>query len=657
VNLSLALCAAALTGASGFIAAAAGYRTRRGDRIFSLIMALGCACGLVAAFRSMASIGTSVRSLPWSIPEGNFQVRLDALAGMFLAQIFLIGAAGSIYAIGYWSARKHPQTVGKLRIFYGLMVAGMALLVLADNSLLFLFGWEIMAIAGFFAVTSDDNLPAVRESGFVYFVATRLGTLLLILMFAVLRAKTGSFSLEINGLAGTSSTATAIFILGLVGFGMKAGLMPLHVWLPGAHANAPTHVSALMSGVLIKMGIYGMVRLVSLFDKIPIWWGLVLFALGIVSAVLGVAFAIGQHDLKRLLAYHSVENIGIIAMGLGLALLGRATGHPSLVALGLAGALLHTWNHGLFKALLFFSAGSVLKATQTRDLDALGGLSKKMPWTSIAFLIGAVAICGLPPLNGFVSELFVYLGMLRAGTHNLGIVGVVAMLGVPVLALVGALAVACFVKVFGVVFLGESRSSHGQSASESPWSMLAPMALLAGCCVTIGTMPLLVVPILEHAIVVFGVDPRQTGLDALLPLHPIGWLNLSLMLAVILLAFLMSRVSPGARAARVPTWDCGYSAPSPRMQYTSSSFAEGLVRMFASILRPQIRTPTLRQPFPDSSQFESHVPEVVLDLLVTPIFRLLGRIATRARVFQPGSTHLYVTYILATLLVMLFIWH
>jgi hydrogenase-4 component B len=576
---------------------------------------------------------------------------------MFLGQIFLIGAAGAIYALGYWPAHKHRQTAGRLRIFYGLMVAGMALLVIAENSILFIFGWEIMAIAGFFAVSTDDHLPAVRESGFVYLVATRVGTLLIIAMFALLRATTGSFSLAIHGLAGASSIGLAVYVLGLLGFGMKAGLMPLHVWLPGAHANAPSHVSALMSGVLIKMGIYGLIRLGSLFDKVPLWWGLVLFGLGIVSAVLGVAFAIGQHDLKRLLAYHSVENIGIITMGLGLSLIGRATGHPMLVALGLAGALLHTWNHGLFKALLFLSAGSVIHAAKTREIDALGGLFRKLPWTSIAFLTGAVAICGLPPLNGFISELFIYIGMLRAGLYDLGPVGVIASLGAPVLALVGALAVACFVKVFGVVFLGAPRSHHGSTADESPWSMLAPMALLAACCVTIGALPFLVVPILDNASVVWRTAPQHLSVGTLAPLGPIGWLNLALIVAVVLVALILTRVSAKRRFAQGPTWDCGYSSPSPRMQYTASSFADGIVGMFGSVLRPRKKLPTLAEPFPGPSQFESHVPEVVLDLFVTPIFRWIGRLATWVRIIQPGSPHLYVTYILATLVVMLIIWH
>src|ERR1019366_3529425 len=271
---------------------------------------------------------------------------------------------------------------------------------------LFLVGWETMALAAFFCITTEDRDEAVRQTGYVYLVATRIGTLLLFAMFAVLHAASGTWDFAAPGASIAPSSATAIFVLALLGFGLKAGLMPLHVWLPGAHANAPSHVSALMSGVLIKTGIYGIARVCSFFDHPPVGWGVALLVAGAVSGVLGVAFAVGQHDLKRLLAYHSVENIGIITMGLGVAVLGRAVGSAPLVALGLAGALLHIWNHALFKALLFLSAGPVLHATGTREMDQLGGLAKRMPRTAFAFLLGAVAICGLPPLNGFVSELF-----------------------------------------------------------------------------------------------------------------------------------------------------------------------------------------------------------------------------------------------------------
>jgi hydrogenase-4 component B len=394
------------------------------------------------------------------------------------------------------------------------------------------------------------------------------------------------------------------------------------------------------------MGIYGLVRLSGIFERPPVGWGLALLALGVVSAVLGVAFALGQHDLKRLLAYHSVENIGIIVMGLGLALVGRVLDRPALAALGLAGALLHTWNHGLFKALLFLGAGSVIHATGTREIDRLGGLAKKMPKTALAFLIGAVAISGLPPLNGFVSELLIYLGMLSATIDDLGAVGLGIAFGVPALAMVGALAVACFVKVFGVVFLGEPRTAAVDAAHESPRSMLAPMAVLALLCIAIGVAPPLVAPVLA----------RATGapIAELAPLNSIAIANAILLACLLLIALWLGRSR--RRAARTVTWDCGYVAPTPRMQYTASSFAAGLVGLFSFALRPSRHDPELSEPFPKSTRFESHVPEVVLDLGIGPAVAWLARQTARLRFLQQGNLQLYLLYVLATLIVLLVVW-
>src|SRR5262249_9358993 len=334
------------------------------------------------------------------------------LSAIFLVPVFLISLLGNVYGLDYWKQTAHPENGRKLRLFYGLLTAGMALLVIARNSILFLFGWEIMALSAFFLVTTEDNDTEVRAAGWVYLVATHVATLCLFALFALLRMAGGSFALTpLAEGSVTPALATAIFVLALVGFGLKAGIMPLHIWLPGAHAAAPSHVSAIMSGVLIKMGIYGLVRVTSLLPTPPLEWGTTVLVLGAVSGVLGVAFAIGQHDLKRLLAYHSIENIGIIAMGLGLAMIGRTLSRPDWVLLGLAGVLLHVWNPALFKALLFLSAGSVIHATHSREIDRLGGLAKTMPWTALSFLVGAMAICGLPPLNGFVSEFLIYLGM------------------------------------------------------------------------------------------------------------------------------------------------------------------------------------------------------------------------------------------------------
>jgi hydrogenase-4 component B len=430
------------------------------------------------------------------------------------------------------------------------------------------------------------------------------------------------------------------------------------VWLPGAHANAPSHVSAVMSGVLIKVGIYGLLRLVSFFPHPPLWWGGLVVGLGAVSGIFGVAFAIGQHDLKRLLAYHSVENIGIICIGLGTALLGRSLGRGDLVALGLAGALLHTWNHGLFKALLFLSAGSVLHATHTRDIDRLGGLGRLMPSTALFFIVGAVAICGLPPLNGFVSELFVYLGLLRSVASAPGRLWLVGAFGAPALALIGALAVACFVKVYGAVFLGEPRSDHATHASESGRAMLAPMAALAALCAFIGLGAPLCAPVLDAAVSAFA--PEWRGLrPPLTTLAPLGWVSIAAfaLVAVVLAAaaLLRARIRAHARAPEVGTWDCGYARPSPTMQYTSSSFAQMLVGFFAWALRPNAHRPHLAAVFPRPDGFHSHLPETVLDRVVLPSTHAVGRAFRVIHFIQRGGVQHYLLYILVTLL-FLFLW-
>jgi len=367
--------------------------------------------------------------------------------------------------------------------------------------------------------------------------------------------------------------------------------------------------------------------------------------------VLGVGFAIAQHDLKRLLAYHSVENIGIICIGLGVALLGRSLGRPELVVLGAAGALLHVWNHGLFKALLFLGAGAVLHATGTRDLDRLGGLWRRMPRTGLAFLVGAVAICGLPPLNGLVSELFIYLGLFRAGGGGGG-PWLAGALAAPALALVGALAVACFVKVIGAVFLGQARSPAVDRAREVGPAMLSPMAVLAGCCVFIGIGAPLLSPVLDAGVACWMGTSAAPPLTSVAPLVTVSATSAALLVAMVGVG---SWVAARARAAAAEagTWDCGYAAPSPRMQYTASSFGEMLVALFAWALRPEARAPRLVGPFPPAASFHSHVPDTVLDRAVVPAFSLAGRAFARLRPLQRGSIHLYLVYILGTLLALL----
>jgi hydrogenase-4 component B len=656
MNEWLVIAGIAAAGSSGV----PGLFTRRdgslGERIALALLTIGAAAGGWGAARALVSPSAPPGlALHWLVPGGELRVYIDALSAMFLLPIFLLSLLGAVYGLAYWSQQEHPDNGRKLRVFYGLLTAAMALLVSARNALLFLVGWEVMALAAFLLITTVDRDPEVREVGYVYLVATRIGTLCLFAMFAALFALRGDWNIE-GPLDSHHSLALAVFLLGFVGFGLKAGVMPMHVWLPGAHAGAPSHVSAVMSGVLIKVGIYGLVRITSLFPAPPSWWGGMLLIFGLASAVLGVAFAIGQHDIKRLLAYHSVENIGIICIGIGLALVGRALGRPDLVVLGLAGGLLHVWNHGLFKGLLFLAAGSVIHATGTREIDRLGGLQKRMPRTGLAFLVGATAISGLPPLNGFISELLIYVGLFRATTSGPGRLWMAAALSAAGLALVGALAVACFVKVFGAVFLGEARSGATARAHEADWRMVAPMGVLASLCAAIGFGPLLVAPILDRAAAVWARDlapglPRLTALAPLVSVTVVGGLLAATVAATAGWLFSHTRGEP----AVVGTWDCGFVAPSARMQYTSSSFAEMLVGIFRWALRPKLHRHRLREPFPAPSRFDSHVPDVVLDELLVPGGRATARGFQWLRWLQRGSAHAYLVYILVAL-VWLLLW-
>ena len=653
MTIGLIITAVTLVGASGLPGLFLDKDRGAGERIATVLMVAGSACGIAGALLALAAPGAAGVDLPWSVPGGGFSVAIDAISAMFLIQIFAVSALGAIYGLEYWRQIDHPENGRRLRLFYGLMTAGMATLVVARNSVLFLAGWEIMALGAFLTITTDDQLPAVREVGYLYLITTRLSTLCLFAMFALLHAATGTF--DFVAPRSEAGLSTAIFILALAGFGLKAGLMPLHVWLPGAHASAPSHVSALMSGVVIKMGIYGMMRVCSLFANPPLWWGGVVLGLGVISGVFGVAFAIGQHDLKRLLAYHSVENIGIICMGLGLALTGRSLGRVDLVALGLAGALLHVWNHGLFKALLFLSAGSVLHATGTRQIDQLGGLLKPMPWTGLAFLLGAVAICGLPPLNGFVSELLIYLGSFRMATGSGERIWLAGAFTAPALALVGALAVACFVKAFGAAFLGDARTGRARAARESGPLMLGPMAVLALGCLVIGIAPALVAPVLDAAVAAWAPDRvgGPTPLGHLAPFGAVTTAALAVLAAAGTTGAVLWMSTRRAVGGTVGTWDCGYAAPATTMQYSSSSFGQMLVKMFSWALWPDAHAPRIDGMFPSRTSFHSHVPDLVLDRAIYPAARGVGRVFSWMRWLQLGSINVYLLYILITLVALL----
>ena len=590
------------------------------------------------------------------LPFGEAQLGVDPLSALFLLPMFVVTGCSAVYGVGYWPARKHPGNVGKLSFFLGLLSASLTVLFLARNTLLFLIAWEVMAFSAYFALTAEDDKPQVREAGTLYLICTHVGTLALIAMFSLLKGNSGAYLFPAQGsLSAQTGVATGIFVAALIGFGFKSGVMPLHVWLPSAHANAPSHISAILSGVVLKTGIYGMVRVFSAFSELPVWWGCTILILGVISGVAGVAFAIGQHDLKRLLAYHSIENIGIIMMGLGTALIGESLGNAALMVLGLGGALLHVVNHATFKALLFLAAGSVIHATGTRELELMGGVGRRLPWSSLCFLVGAVAICGLPPLNGFVSELMVYLGFFSSIRWSHGLAGAMPALAAPFLALVGALAVACFVKVYGVVFLGTPRTAEHEAGHESPASMLWPMALLCGLCALIGMVPGLIGPPLQNALLGYRSSLAVNRLALLAPFDQVSLLAVSLVLLALLAALLLWR-----RALRLPpvlsrTWGCGYLRPTARMQYSASSFGATLVSWFSGVLCPEQHRKEVAGLFPAAGSLSSHLPETMLERIYLPLLEYLYLKSTPIRRLQHGKLNIYIFYTFITLLLLMFV--
>ena len=588
------------------------------------------------------------------LPFGEAEVGVDPLSAIFLLPIFLVTGCSAVYGVGYWPAQRHPGNVGKLTFFLGLLSASLTAVLLARNTVLFLIAWEVMALAAYFTLSTEDEKPEVREAGILYLITAHLGALALFAMFSLLQGETGAYLFPAQGaLSARTGVATGIFVTALIGFGLKAGIMPLHVWLPSAHATAPSHISAILSGVVLKTGIYGLVRLLSGFADPPLWWGVTVLVLGAVSGVIGVAFAIGQHDLKRLLAYHSIENIGIIMMGLGVALLGQSQGSPALTVLGLGGALLHVVNHATFKALLFLAAGSVIHATGTREIDLMGAVGRRLPATSLYFLVGAVAICGLPPLNGFVSELMVYFGFFSSIRDLPGVAGALPGLAAPVLALIGALAVACFVKVYGVAFLGVPRSPEHEARHEAPGIMLWPMALLSLVCVLIGVAPVLIAAPLQSAVAGYQGALASPLLADLLPLGQLSLLGISLIALACLVAWYLMRRWRALPAAVSSTWGCGYLAPTPRMQYSSSSFGAMLVYWFRGVLRPEVHRKEVSGHFPEVGRFQSHVPETVLEQIFVPFLEYLYRKSAPVRGLQHGKLNIYIFYSFITVVLLL----
>jgi hydrogenase-4 component B len=632
------------------------------------------ACGLTASLSALAGgmDGSAWRAeLPNLIGCVPITLRMDALGAFFVLVVSLPGLAVSLYSLGCARGFGERKKVAALGAFYNVMLLSITLVFVAGNAFLFLIAWEVMTLSTYLLVSFEHEKPETRDAGVLFFVMSHIGTGCLILAFLLLFQASGDYGFDGFHALGDKVPAgkrNAVFLLFLVGFGVKAGIVPLHIWLPAAHPVAPSNVSALMSGVLIKTGVYGMIRV--FFDFLgapPNCWGAAVLTLGTVSAVLGVLYALMEHDLKRLLAYHSIENIGIILMGLGASLMFVHSGHPVLASLALMAGLYHTLNHAIFKSLLFLGAGAVLHATHTRNMEEMGGLARRMRWTALFFLVGAAAISALPPLNGFVSEWLTYQSLLQGFGTTSSLIRLMFPLSGAMLALTGALAAACFVKAFGITFLAQPRGENARQAKEAPLTMLLGQCLLTAVCVFLGLFPALLLKLLDP------VTQQLTGQPLSAQLSVAGGLALStgvagagtISMIGITLAGLGLLLVPwvlwlawGRRArTRIgPTWDCGLQGLTPQMEYTATGFSKPIRMIFKALFRPRRevqREYDFSPYYATNIRFESHVEEVFQTRVYRPLNRMLLRLSRRLRALQAGSIQAYLIYIFITLVLLL----
>jgi hydrogenase-4 component B len=608
--------------------------------------------------------------LPWL----HWHLRLDPLAGFFLSLIGVVVFVVSLYGPGYAREFEHgKQPLAVLGLFTGLFVTGMYLVVLADDAFAFMVAWELMSLSSYFLVAYQHQHAANRRAAFLYLLMAHVGALAILLSFGVLAGFGNGFTFEDMRNAPLNLTwASIAFALGLFGFGMKSGLVPVHAWLPEAHPVAPSHISALMSGVMLKVAIYGFIRLTfDLIGNVHWGWGVAVLIIGSITALYGVLYALLQTDVKRLLAYSSIENVGIIFIALGLSLTFFGSGHPHLGVLGLIAALYHSLNHAIFKSLLFLGAGAVLQRSHERDLERMGGLLRRMPWTGVFFLIGCVSISALPPSNGFISEWLTFQTALQVGSIQSGVLRAIIPIAAVVLALTSALAAACFVRLYGIAFLGKARTRRVRHTNEASTGMVWAQGLLAGLCLVFGVLPMVTVNAMNR------ISLSLTGyqLDAitshgwlwLTPISantasysaPLVLLGITLAFAAWALVYFVLHSRGRMVTVHDDPWDCGFGPLSPRMQYTATAFSMPVQRIFKPVWRlqediereprPQLETE------PESIRYQLQVEDVMWRWFYLPIAKLLHASVRRAGKIQTGHLRHYLMYSFITLLLLLWL--
>ncbi len=650
------LLALAILFTGGLGALLAGHRSKLATLCGAGSAVLASAAGLTTAIPVLFSGAELHLNLPWLVPAGNFALHVDRLSAFFLVPIFVLSLLCAIYGSEYLKITRATRRQGPSWFFYNVLIAAMVLVTVAANAVLFLAAWEIMSLSSFFLVAFEHQRDEVRRAAWLYLLSTHLGAALLFVLFLLLTTWTGSPDFADFGSLAQLSTgpASALFLLALFGFGSKAGLFPLHVWLPDAHPAAPSHVSALMSGVMIKTGIYGILRICGFLPLAPAWWGGLLMGLGIAGALYGISMAAMQQDVKRCLAYSTVENIGLIFLALGLSWYSAANNLPEIALLALTGGLLHLWNHALFKGLMFCGAGSLLHGTGTRDLDLMGGLLKRMPATGALLIGGSVAICALPPLNGFVSEWLIYRGLLQTGNAASGLQALYPLLLVGLLALTGGLAVVVFTRLTGIALLGQPRHHLAAKAHESGRLMLFPMAVFFGLCLAMGLFPDLPLRLLIR----IAGDCLQLTAISTAPTLPmaIGQLSLSLLavLAVILLIAIGLRRPLHRGKAKRCTWGCGYAFPDERMAYTAEGYSEMVQhQLLPQSLRPKETGTPPHGIFPAGETASQESLDPVFQKFFAPFFNEIAYRCNQLRWLQHGRQHLYLLYIFVTCILLL----
>ncbi|MBI9083771.1 MAG: hydrogenase [Desulfobacterales bacterium] len=633
----------------------AALLTRKRFKIMKTISVLalvsGCLIGFADALARLMVPGNSTAAVDL-MQISPLSFRMDTLSAFFLVTIYAVCGLSALYSFHYMDKPEKTLRTAVNTLFFSLLIVSMALVVTADNMLTFMLAWESMSLSSFFLVIYDYQSAENRKAGLLYIVFSQVGAMFILSGFGLIYGQTGSLALIAASLS--DPLKTAVFVLCFVGFGSKAGIFPFHVWLPHAHPAAPSHISAVMSGVMIKTGIYGIVRIYSILDLHTALLGEIVVITGMVSGVLGVVYALGQHDLKRLLAYHSVENIGIILMGIGIGMIGVSAGQPVMAVLGFAGGLLHVLNHAIFKSLLFMGAGVVIQKTGTRSINALGGLMKQLPVTGITFLIGSLAISGLPPFNGFVSEFFIYMGSFRGVALNQTAM-VMGVMTIVSLAIIGGLALACFSKVVGVVFQGEPRTQAAADVDEKGKTMLLPMVVLAAACGFIGVFPRFFVIMALKAVgameLGYGRIPLEPFLQTTTHISQAAALFLVVLAVIMALRMLAYK---GKTVTRSGTWGCGFTQPTVKMQYTGASYAASILAFFKPVAPLCEDHPPIKGRFPQKTHYHSHINDIAERYMGRAVVQPIRWLFDRLHWIQHGDIHLYIGYILAAIVVLLF---